>query len=310
MPLTISPLHRLVMLSSRSWLLGHALLCLQALLSTTRKNAAPPNATGFLDRSARQAGYTCYREALYSRVAGNHSATLEGEFIGSGYFGFAFHFAFVSGLLFPAFLQEALENPALFYLVELSSSAGIALFLTYCMIVGHMGSVALRAYRTNNLSEHVEVRWDELLSKGIVGKGRLIGQLLGLPFGTFPGVLKTGLSYRLDGEAPIAVSAAGPGRWDRPVALGALALAAPLVMLAVLASNGSIPPLPKGFELLVRITVPLCCISLLGTFLTGRGAYKTAVVEQWKAQTGTRHERVHGFDLSEVKRHLEQRGQA
>lgn len=287
---------KLFQLVASSWILGNLVL---AMAKLWERIPVLKSYVNFPLKAASEAGFQTYRDLVYSHVPSTHSSVLDGEFIGSSYFGFSFHFAFVSGFFFPAFLQQAVENPALFYLIEITSSATIAIILTTLMISGHMGVMVFAAYQTNNLSEQIEQEWDKKLSGDFFTKFRFFLSFLLIPGGKFPGVLKEGLSFKIDGESPLEVSKAGPMNWDRRVSWLSWSIAIPLIMLATASSIGHFH-LPAAVEWLTRIIIPLAFISTLGTYLTGRGAFKSFIVEKtYAAKKPTEHQQK--FDLADVK---------
>lgn len=286
---------------ARSWLLGNLVLKVSGLVDLAFPQLDVQN-TGVLREAAERAGYATYRELVYSSVPGTHSPRLDGEFIGSGYFGFSFHFAFVTGMFFPEFLQRAISHPAYFYAREVSSSVLIALGVTAFMVTGHMGVMAITAYRTNNLAEHVEEAWDRMLGGGVGSVARFCLSFLRIPFRGFPGVIRDKMSFRLDGESPLEVSASAPMFWDRLVSYGSWLISAPLITVAVLSSRGAIPHLPGAVELLTRIVVPLAFVSTIGTYLTGKGAYRAYLAE--KRLGGSKKAAVGRFDLTAIKEAL------
>jgi len=271
-----------------------------------------------LQLAADRAGVENYPQLMLSHVRQTHSSVLGGEFVGSGYFAFAFHFAFVTGLLFPNFLQKAVANPGLFYAQEVSSSAGIAAGLTALMITGHMGVTAATAFRSANISEGVEDRWNAILRGGTISRAKFVASFLAIPVGKFPGVIKEGFSYKIDGESPLKVSASGPRLWDGMIAKLAWGVSIPLVMLAALvSSDGS--NLPESLEWLntfvhshsheiaTRIFVPLAFISSLGKRVTNSGASKAFVVDQFLQEIGDagKTTAAQTFDTTALKEQLD-----
>jgi len=137
---------KMISMSSRSWFGGHIILQLFALV----KLFSPFKTDNVLEKIAKAQGANSYRELLYSNIPTTHSSVMNGEFIGSGYFGFSFHFAFVTGFFFPAFLEFATSKPAMFYLIEVSSSAFIA--LAWALHPVNLTSVLYSIQRMNSMS--------------------------------------------------------------------------------------------------------------------------------------------------------------
>jgi hypothetical protein len=282
----------IAIIAARSWKLGKFIEKLSNFLGKE-----------ILESAAKRKNFKTYRELMLSYVRQTHDSRLDGEFIGSGYFGFAFHFAFVTGLLFPNFLKEAVKHPGIFYLKEVSASAGIAIILTYFMIVGHMGAIAKSAYKKANLSANAEREWDKFLKSKNIKKILFYISFLRIPLGGFPGIIKEGLTYRLDGESPLEVSASGPRLWDRVVSRICTVIALVLVIFSILNPSSKIVLNPI-FQWITRIMVPLAFISTLGQYATGRGAYKTYIVDKDLKKETRVETKISKFDLSHIKEAL------
>jgi|GEM_PF-5215489 len=255
-----------------------------------------------LTLAAERAGHNNYIEMMTSRVRQTHSGTLEGEFVVSGYFAFAFHFAFVTGLLFPQFMEAAVANPAGFYAKEVSSSAGIAALEAFLMVAGHMGTMARKSFVTANIAEDVEGAWNEALQGNFAQRAKFYLSFLKIPLGKFPGVMREGLSYKVEGESPLEVSATGPGSWDRTVSRLAWLASIPLIGLAIVSGE-----LPAYVEWITRIVVPLAVIATLGQHRTGAGALKTFLADKILKDHGLEKavKTEENFDMTEVKQQLE-----
>lgn len=268
--------------------------------------------------AAKELGFSRYTELMLSSQKLNHSSKIHGDQIVSIYFAFAFHFSFVTGLFFPDFIQKASNNPGLFYFEEVSLSAGIALLLTYFMLSGRLATTVHTAFKTANLEESNEDRWNSALEGNLFTQMKFYLSMTLIPLGRFPGVIKDGLTYSIQGESPLKVSASGPWRWDRRISKIAWGISLPLILLSFLESFGILQGLSDFFEpvdsfsnsgshqWILRVTLPLAVISSLGKKLIGSGAYKCYVIDRdlegWGTTRQSKAKRA--FDMTPVKSQL------
>ncbi len=181
----------------------------------------------------------------------------------------SFHVAFISSVL--CLSAEAIEKTDVLKFVFLSGETIVSvIFLWLC---GHIGIAVhemghyLKAVRLNALNEKLLPQAQASLAQPLLNRmAWYVKMFVLIPYGGFPGVIKSGLTYYPDAPFNLAVAAAGP-RASRALSIIFLPLAVVLMTLGL--SADWVAVIYPG-----RVCLGIGAIGLLDFFLADPGKYR------------------------------------
>ncbi len=228
-----------------------------------------------------------WREGIF------YGAWSTSEFVKWGYFAVALHVQILVGMFYPSF-AERISGSIPGFLLEFGTSIVIAAAFAYIMLGGHHTMHVLEAAKTYNLERTVQetigARFVEKLPDGTVrfrtntfafweelAKSFFIG-----PTGKYPGIIREGLNYRLNGTPALSVSAAGP-RFDLIMAyiFGCSGLAMFIVSIGLRAGGVHTP---EALALLTPKILALGVIAYLGRHQDNNALYRYREKRKIEAQ--------------------------
>ncbi|HEO71825.1 MAG TPA: hypothetical protein ENN80_11235 [Candidatus Hydrogenedentes bacterium] len=205
-------------------------------------------------------------------------ANLEKGWVIANHILVSFHVAFISSVLcLPSDVSGKTE-----VLMFIFVSAETIVSLIFMGISWHTGIAIheighyLKAVRLNTLNEKLLPEAQAMLKRPLAEQIPWFAKMYALiPYGKFPGVVKSGLNYYADSPFNLAVAAAGPAISKY---LGAIFLPAALVLLVIGMAANAVWVIYVG-----RLCLGLGAVGTLDFFLADPGKYKQFMARERRA---------------------------